>query len=286
MKKNLIAVAVALTTMAGAATTALADTTNTTSSGNVTVTVSGNTTGNVAGNTTNATGGTTQSSFPASYLYFVTQITQSISIALADNNVDKAKLLVQYGIDNIQQANQLIKEGNVDAANALLTNALSYQNSAVDTSQQAGSTTATEIKGEVAGNIVALATALQQVQNPTAQAQLEKNILKDLQHLQKRIGKIHEDADTEDSQTTVNTDGTANTDTNNTTATNTTSSQTTVSAGHKSKGEHKKHEGEHEDGSFNVTTNTQGTVDLSNLFSGNQDQQGEGDGHGDDHGDH
>lgn len=264
--KHVAAVAVVLTTMFGTAIPAFADTMNATTESNVTTT--NGTSGNDVGNTTNGTGSTSPVAYPAIYLAFVTQVTQSISIALASNDTDKAKLLVQFGIDNINKANELIAEGNTDAATTLLTSALSQQDLAVDAGSQSGDTTATEVKGAVAGNLEALAHALQHVSNPRAQAALRKNIEKGLEHLQKKIGKIAV-VQTSSSDGQSGSDGT----TTGSTPTTSTGSDTTGNTTDTTNGTPA--------GSVNVTVGSNTTVDPGSVPTVPSNHgQGNGNGHG------
>ncbi len=211
--KGIVTAAVVLGTIAGMTGSAFAD--NSTTANTSVTSSTTNSTNEIAGSTTlNPTPVS-----PDSYLYFVTQVTQAIHVALASSDVQKAQLLAQYGQQQIAQANALLQSGQTDSAKQLLAQAVTNQLLAVDTSNtvtqsgQASTGDVAGIKGEVSGNISALAQALQNVNNPKAKAALEKNIEKAFKHLEKRLQNIGKESTADNADAIDNSDASATGDT-------------------------------------------------------------------------
>lgn len=270
--KGIATVGIALCTLSGLTSVAWAETSNTTSN---TTTQNGTPTNNTVTESVYGSDNTNvNSALPDSYLYFVQQVTQAISVSLASTDVQKAQLLAQYGELEIEQANQLLQSGQADAANTLLQTALTDQTLAVDTANtasQSGSASASDVSsitGMVSGNLTGLSTALQNVSNPKAQAALEKNVAKAFAHLQMRLAHIGKESTQDVALSTLTSELTAlgngenqiNMQTaNSTNAAGTsvpedTTPQESVAQGH-GKGSHVKDQGKHSGGIFGDVTN-------------------------------
>ncbi len=203
MKKvtGIVTAAIVLGTMFGTAAPAFAASSSTTNTTPTTNSTDTSTTNSVYSSNT-ATASTTDptSISPDSCLYFVTQVTEAINVALALNDLQKAQLLAQYGEAQVAKANALLQSGPADVTNQLLTQAAADQTLAAvaDTSAfqdgQASPAAVSATKESITANVTALANALQHVGNAKAQASLEKNIEKAFARMQKHLKKeaVHE----------------------------------------------------------------------------------------------
>lgn len=165
---------------------------------------------------------------PGDFLYFFKVMFERIKLALTFDEVEKAKLLVQYANERIAEARALLAEGDEKRALQVLQEAIENQNQALEfvgeaETQAADGTKPAANQGEVASsqpdtsepadepadeqtdseqdeiqkikmrisnNIAALLKVAEKVENPKAQAAILKNIEKSFLKLEKKLVKV------------------------------------------------------------------------------------------------
>ncbi|MDI3257697.1 MAG: DUF5667 domain-containing protein [Kyrpidia sp.] len=158
---------------------------------------------------------------PDNLTYFIKIAVERIRLALAQNDGQKAELLTEFAEERLAEAFALIREGEPDLAEKSLEEALQDQRLALDvaggttgidqTAAQPADTETTDntttsdtvrtgagsgnsgepadqnMWNRAAHNIEALSAALQQVGSARAQDAIQRNILRDLDHLKQRL---------------------------------------------------------------------------------------------------
>jgi len=134
--------------------------------------------------------------------YFVKTMVEDMKMALATNDLEKAKLLSEQAAERITEASVLIEKGKGDLTQDTLEKAaedlekadkLSGEEKA-ETEKPAGEEEkeAAKVKVHIGNNIEALAKVLDQVKNPKAKAAITKNIEKSFSKIVAKIEKEQE----------------------------------------------------------------------------------------------
>jgi hypothetical protein len=162
---------------------------------------------------------------PGDFFYFLKVVTEKIQLALTFNDTQKAKLMAEFALDRLAEAEALYTQGKTLEAEQTLQIALAQQELAVqsyvtveteqtttqsteESTESAETTTEAtveatteatnsieaELEAKFTANIAALTVALEKVNNPQAKASLEKNIIKAQAKLEKKINKAIEKA--------------------------------------------------------------------------------------------
>jgi hypothetical protein len=141
---------------------------------------------------------------PDNLAYFLKIAVERIRLALTQNDTQKARLLTEFAEERLSEAFALIREGKPDLAEKTLQEALQDQRLALDltTGNKAGQEDGTSAKPDngtsgkpadpetckrAAHNVEALSKALQKIGSIRAQDAIQQNILRDLEHLKKKL---------------------------------------------------------------------------------------------------
>ncbi|NSL51974.1 DUF5667 domain-containing protein [Calidifontibacillus erzurumensis] len=160
---------------------------------------------------------------PGDLFYFAKILTEKIKLALANEDLEKAKLLVQFTQDRLHEAELLFKNGDEKLAYETLKKAVELQNKALDYSGQSESGNTVdqsldkkehgakkedlskktklknsaeieaakkELEEAFSNNVHGLLNAMQHVKNPKALKELTKNLEKQAKQYEKNYGKL------------------------------------------------------------------------------------------------
>ncbi|MBB6454644.1 hypothetical protein HNQ94_003133 [Salirhabdus euzebyi] len=156
--------------------------------------------------------------------YYLHAMFDQLKLALSDDQVERANILVGISEEAISKAQLLLEEGNEEAASVLLNKAAEAIKSAdelADNKEEEENTDGEtisdiedpieiivldpppvqeeeeeqeeyDLESKIGQNVIALTLALEKVGNPNAKAALERNIAKSLKRLEAKYGNIDE----------------------------------------------------------------------------------------------
>ncbi len=125
------------------------------------------------------------------FFYFAKTMVEKIKLALADNDLEKAKLLSEFAAERMAEAQVLLKDGKENLLQETLGTAASNLEEADEmvTEAEASKEEVEKVKVHIGHNIEALAKVLDKVENPKAKQAIAKKIEKSFAKIAKRIEK-------------------------------------------------------------------------------------------------
>jgi hypothetical protein len=142
---------------------------------------------------------------PGDFFYFIKVVYENIRLSITADDLKEAGLLAEFAQERLSEATALYTKGETEKSKQVLQKSFENQQLAIELvateaeeeNEDKDLKQAVEVKSDLQHNILSLTAALEKVKNPQAQKSLLKNIIKSFSHLEKKLAKLENKAQEE-----------------------------------------------------------------------------------------